>query len=129
VSVDDAVAFFRQEQADIFRSTCTIKFQSGETFIPATGSYTPTYTNRATGVSCLIRPRSGAQAETGEEEAVIGTHEGKFPVNQNVQIGDLVDVTASTHDAALIGKTFAVRERLYDSWQISRRVLLEVVEG
>lgn len=129
MTVDTARAYFAQRQADLFRSTCTIKFQSGETFNPGTGVYTPTFTNRATGVPCLIRPRSGAQAQVGQEEVVVGTHEGKLPFNQVVQIDDLIDVTASTHDAALVGKTFAVRERLHDSWQICRRALLEVVES
>lgn len=129
MSLDQAIAYFRAEQEDLFRSTATIKVKSGTTFDPVTGSNTPTYTIRATGVPCLIRPRSASRGEVAETEATISRHEGKFPANTNIQVEDLVDVTASTHDSGLVGKTFAVVERPLDDWQIARVVVLEVVEG
>jgi uncharacterized protein DUF6093 len=128
VSLETARAYFAQRQADLFRSTVTIKVKTGETFNPSTGANTPVYTTRASGVSCLIRPRSAHAEQVGEEEAIVARHEAKFPVDQVVEIDDLIVVTGSTHDAGLVGKTFAVKERLHDDWQICRRVLLEVAE-
>jgi len=129
VSLDSAIAYFRQEQADLFRSTCDIKYQSGEAFDDITGAVTPTYTTRAQDVPCLIRPRSTTEVQAGEEEVTLGQHLGKFPVDQELEIGDLIDLTASRHDAELVGKTFMVKERLLDDWQICRRAVLEVNEG
>jgi hypothetical protein len=128
MSLDAVRARFAQRQADLFRSTCTIKYKSGESFNETDGSNTPTYTTRASGVSCLLRPRSAHDEQVGEEAVAVGRHELKLPVDQVVEIDDLIDITASTHDAGLVGKTFAVKERLHDDWQICRRVVVEVAE-
>lgn len=129
MTLDGAIAFFRAEQADLFRSTCDIKYDPVQTFDANTGAVLTTYTTRATGVPFLIRPRSSQQAQVGQEQVALGSHEGKCPADQEIEIDDIVEVTASTHDAALVGKTFTVTERLLDDWQICRRVLLELNEG
>jgi hypothetical protein len=128
MTLETARAYFEQRQADLFRSTVTIKVKTGETFNPSTGENTPIYTTRATGVACLIRPRSAHEEQVGEREAIVGRHEAKLPVDQEIEVDDLLEVTASTHDAGLVGKVFSVTERLHDDWQICRRVVLEVAE-
>ena len=127
-SLESAIAHFRTAQAELFRSTVEIKFASGTAFDPITGAVTTTYTTRAT-TPALVRPRSSGDVQAGEEEVTLGQHEAKFPVRTHVEVGDLVVVTSSTHDQALIGKTFNVTEKLYDDWQICRRVVMEANEG
>lgn len=128
MSLESAIAYFRSEQEALFRSTVTIKHRSGDAFDANTGAVTPSYTVRASEVPALIRPRSAADVQVGEEALSAARHEGKLPADTDIYPDDIVEVTASTYDADLVGKSFVVKERLNDDWQISRRVLLEVLE-
>jgi hypothetical protein len=126
MTVDSAIGHFRRRQEAIYRSEVTIKHKTGETFNSSTGVVTPTYANRATAVPFLIRPLSSADVEAGETNVNLGRHLGKGPADQTIELGDIVEVTVSDHDTALVGKSFVVTELLHDDWQIARRVILEL---
>lgn len=129
MSLETAIAHFRSEQQALFRSTADIKYRSGESFDPITGVITPTFVTRASDVPCLIRPDRAAEVQAGEEEVTLNRHEGKFPPDTELEVGDVVEITSSRHDARLVGKSFIVQAVPLDDWQIARRAVLEVNEG
>lgn len=79
---------------------------------------------------CQVRAtaRSGRRDEqAGEREIRISSSSAKFPSDTPVQIDDRLEVTSSSTDAGLVGRTFRVTDVLWDGWQVSRAAILEEV--
>lgn len=130
MSVDTAVARFRRRQADLFRDTGTVTRAAGEPiYNPDSGSYSqPTITVYVG--PCLVRPPSGNEAnevQAGQQEVALVALIGKFPVDAAVRRDDVLTLSASTYDAALVGKALRIGAAPNDGWQICRRCALEEV--
>lgn len=103
--------------------TCTIKHKTGES-TDAVGNVTPTYSTTYSGV-CRVQQRAGMiarPASVGEAEVFISGLELHVPVSvTGVASDDLVTVTASAHDADLVGRAFRIRELAHKSFPSARR--------
>lgn len=135
MSLDSAVARFRQRQADLFRDEATIAAPGARVFNPTTNSYsTPAGATRYAG-PCLIRPlgvgggATHAQVEAQETNVSLLRLLAKFPANTPVELDDVVTVTSSTYDAALADRSFVVVAVDVDGAQVSRRVTIEANLG
>lgn len=133
MSVDAAIAFFRDEQEALFRDAATItRPGSGEPVLdPDTGELTPPAGTELYSGPCLIRGATweGTNVEAGEADVRLRVFSAKFPVDTDVEIFDIVTPTASAYDESLIGREFWVTDVLRDGWQISRSVICKEVTG
>lgn len=131
MSLDSAVAYFRTRQRALLRSCCTIVRPVGAPeFDPDTEEVTQAVEPVYQGV-CNVRPadRLGSDATVSEREVRINRWTGKLPVDTDVEINDLLVVTESRYDAALVGLQFRVTDVAFDDYQIARVVALELVTG
>lgn len=103
--------------------TVTVKRKTSESTNPDTGDNTPTYTTIYTG-PCKVQQRNAIArpANVGEAEVFISRLELHLPVAvTGVASDDLVTITASAHDADLVGRQFRVRELAHKSFESARR--------
>lgn len=124
----DYQTFFRTQWATRFVDSCVVKRQTGTSFNETTGVETPTYTNQFSG-SCLIRPKSAADVQSGQQQVELRTYSVFIPYDETDPLpDDLVDVT-STNDAFLNGKQFVVRNVSGDTYMHRRELVCEEVVG
>jgi hypothetical protein len=71
----------------------------------------------------------GDRTDVGQVALVVLRLELHMPVvgSENVHRGGLVTITASATDAALVGRTFRVRDLAHKSWLTARRLQIEEV--
>lgn len=71
----------------------------------------------------------GDRTDVGEVALVVLRLELHLPVlgSENVHRGGLVTITASVTDAALVGRTFRVRDLTHKTWLTARRLQIEEV--
>jgi hypothetical protein len=108
---------------------CTITFQTGVTTNDLTGVVTPTTSPRYTG-KCKMQIAGvggGNRTDVGEVSLLVLRLELHLPAvgSESVSRGDLVTITASAHDAALVGRTFLVRDVFHKSFETARRMGIE----
>jgi hypothetical protein len=127
MSLETAIAYFAQRQADLFRSTCTITRATAGTFDEGTGAITPGTPTSVYSGACLIRPFSweGSDTQVGQQEVRYRGARLKLPPDTDIEKDDIVTVTGSDHDADLVGRTFRITDVLRDDWQIVRVAILE----
>jgi hypothetical protein len=128
VTIQAAIAFFRQAERQLMDSTVTVVRDDGEpTFDPDTGAYTQPTTTIYTG-DALVRASNweGSDTEAGETEVRLRTARIKFPADTPVLRDDRVTVDASA-DTRMVGRTFRVTDVLVDDWQISGTTFVEEV--
>jgi hypothetical protein len=128
VTIQAAVAFFRQAERQLMDSTVTVVRDDGEpTFDPDTGAYNQPTTTIYTG-DALVRASNweGSDTEAGETEVRLRTARIKFPADTPVLRDDRVTVDASA-DTRMVGRTFRVTDVLVDDWQISGTTFVEEV--
>lgn len=111
---------------------CTIQRRTGQTTDDLTGDVTPVYSTVYTGACKVQTSGSGAlgdRTDAGEVARDVLRLELHLPVvgSESIVRGDLVTVTAATSDAALVGRTFLVRDLAHKSFLTARR--LQVEEG
>ena len=107
---------------------CTITRVTGQELDDDNGTYTDTTSTIYSG-KCRVQ----AQAQTvaalplaGERQVVALQREVSVPVSTaGVLVGDLVTMTASAHDADLVGRVFRVREEVAKSHATSRRLVVQ----
>ena len=129
MSVETAIAYFRQRQVALFRSTCTITRATPGTFVEATGEITPgTPTTIYTG-ECLARPFSweGSDVQAGEEEVRLRGMKLKVPADTAIAKDDVVTITGSSGDTGLVGRKFRITDVLRDDWQVVRVAITQEV--
>lgn len=124
---------FRSQQAELFATDAVVERVVGEgEFDETTGEVDPDEVEVIYDGPCIIRPmkrREGSDVTTGEREVRFLDVEAKFPVDTPILKDDLVTVTASEHDPALVGVVFRITDVPLDEWQISRRAVLEQTTG
>lgn len=128
MTIDSAIAYFRQRQIDLFRGTCTITRATPGTFSSSTGEITPGTPTAVYSGDCLARPLDwqGSDTQAGEREVRLRGLRLKLPPDTAVEKDDNVTITGSP-DADLIGRTFRITDVPRDEWQIVRVALCEEV--
>lgn len=132
MTLDTAIARFRSRQAALFRDEIRITRASEEdpTFNEETGEYdTPDPTEVYEG-PCLLRPAGGlvgTDVIAGERELRLSDYVLKLPANTPVRNDDIGELTVSTYDADLVGRTYRITDVLRDGWQIARKCVVEEV--
>jgi len=122
VTVSSIIARGRVRQASLFDTTVTVTRKSGEGYTQhGDGNWHPDATSQVYQGSALVRPEAASRTEAGGEEIEIGRYLVKLPADTAVEAGDLVTVTASTHDSGLVGQTMRILDVLADEWQICRK--------
>lgn len=107
--------------------TCTVTRVTGSAINSTTLEYTDTTSTIYSG-ACRVQIRNMTTAQTalaGEREVVALMLEVWLPLTASVDVGDKVTITASDHDANLVGRVFRVRELFHKSHLTSRRTLCE----
>lgn len=130
MSLDAARAFFERQQMLLFRDEATVTRGSGTpTFNPATGVTTTVPGATVYTGECLIRGTSwqGFDVGVGETEVRSRTVRGWLPKDTAVEVNDVLTVTASTHDAGMVGRVMRITDVPKDGWQVVRKVLLEEI--
>lgn len=127
MSLDTAIAWFRQREADLMRSTVTVHRLTDPTFTPGTG-FTETSTVIYTGPALV---RSGqlqgqGDVQAGQQEVNVRPARIKLPADTAAQRDDVVTVDASP-DARMVGRKYRITQVAVDDWQISGVVLAEEV--
>jgi Family of unknown function (DUF6093) len=103
--------------------TCTVTRRTDVSTNPETGVVAAIYASIYTG-PCKVQQRAGvARPETiGEAEVFLSRLELHVPVSVvGIASDDLVAITASPHDADLVGRVFHVRELAHKTWASARR--------
>ena len=130
MSLDAAIARFRQRQADLFRDEATVDRPAGTGSLdPNTGVWTPGASTEVYSGPCLIRAFAweGTDVAVGGTEVRLRRVRAKFPVDTDLQVDDMIVPTASTYDQSLIGISFRVTDSFRDGWQITRICIAEEV--
>lgn len=130
MSLDSAIARFRQRQADLFRDEADVtRPATTGTLDPVTGVWTPDPPTAIYSGACLLRAFTweGTDVAAGGQEVRLRRVRAKFPVDTDIQHNDVVVPTISTYDDSLVGVSFRVTDAFRDGWQISRVAIIEEV--
>lgn len=103
---------------------CVIRRVTGAITNPSTGERVPTYATPYTG-PCRIQQRAAVAGgqNAGEDYVLLLRLEVQLPMTvTGLQVGDQVTITASAHDADLVGRVFRVHDLAHKSEATSRRV-------
>jgi hypothetical protein len=105
---------------------CTIRRQTGTTTDPDTGYPTPQYLSPDpyTG-ACRVQQHQATadQQNPGEDFLLLLRVEIQLPPSVvGLQVGDVVTITASAHDADLVGRVFRIHDLAHKSEATARRV-------
>jgi hypothetical protein len=110
---------------------CTITRVTGRSTDTTTGAVTPTTSTLYTG-KCRVQQQQ-AQATTedvGEDQVLLLRLEVQLPMSvTGLQVGDRITVTASAHDADLVGRVFRVHDLAHKTHATARRVQCLEVTG
>jgi hypothetical protein len=123
VSAASVLARAQAAATALMVDACTVRHLASSSTDPETGAATPTYTTVYTG-PCKLQQRSAGASPTsvGQAEVLIGQLEVHLPLSATgVSSDDLVTVTASAHDADLVGRTFRIRGLSHKSFLSARR--------
>lgn len=123
MSVSVALAAGRRAAERLMVDQCTIRRRTGET-TDDDGNVTPTYSDLYAG-RCRIQQHVGqaAQADVGEDYQLLLRLEVHLPMSVvGLEVGDVIEVTASVHDSDLPGRSFVVRDLAHKSHATARRV-------
>lgn len=132
MSAASVLARARIAAARLFVDACTIQRLATSTSDPDTGAVVRTYTTIYAG-PCKIQ-NSGAAfarpADVGQAEVFLTRMELHVPVTAAVaQPDDLLTVTASAHDADMVGRQWHIRGMPDKSWPTAHRYSIELVAG
>jgi hypothetical protein len=132
MSLDAAIARFRQRQADLFRDEATVDRPAGTGSLnTTTGEWAPSAGSEVYSGPCLIRAFvwEGTDVFVGGTEVRLRRVRAKFPADTDIQVDDVIVPTSSTYDESLIGVSFRVTDAFRDGWQIVRTCIAEEVTG
>jgi hypothetical protein len=132
MTLDAAIARFRQRQADLFRDEATVDRPAGTGSLnTTTGDWTPSASSEVYSGPCLIRAFvwEGTDVEVGGTEVRLRRIRAKFPVDTDIQVHDMIVPTTSTYDESMVGVSFRVTDAFRDGWQIARVCIAEEVTG
>jgi hypothetical protein len=104
---------------------CTIRRVTGTATDDFSGTVTPAYATLYTG-KCRVQQITGTGRphDVGEDFVLIQRIDVQLPVagTEGLKVGDEVRVTASVHDADLVGRTFLVHDLAHKTEATARRV-------
>lgn len=107
---------------------CTVTRVTGQALNESDGTYTDTLSTIYTG-KCRVQLRNFAVASlplSGERQVVALQLEVSIPIGATAPlVGDLITITASTFDAALVGRAFRVREEMHKTHATARRLVVQ----
>lgn len=112
----------------LMTDTCTITRPSGTPVLdPDTGDYTGGGTTTVYSGPCRVKPRvsrgPGDQVEAGERPVQVWPYVISLPIDvTGVEVDDLVTVTTSALDAALVGRQLVVKNIEAGSQITARRL-------
>ena len=103
-----------------------VERETGETYFDEnTGSTVPVVETVYDG-PVLVRPQyRQTEEEAGGTTYVVGRYDVTFAADAPVVRNDVVKVTSSEHDAALVGVEFKLLDVPVDAWQIARFTVAE----
>lgn len=131
MTVDGAIAYFRQAQSKLFRDTATVTRPSSSTggVLSTSGEWTPVEAAAVYSGPCLIRAFAweGTDVTEGGTEVRLRRARIKFPVDTDIQHDDIIVPSASTFDESMIDVSFRVTDAFRDGWQIARTCIAEEV--
>lgn len=130
MSATTAVLAGRRRAEALMVDTCTVTRAGSGTTDDLTGEVTSTPTTVYAG-RCKVQQAAamGQRVDAGEASTVLLRLEVHLPVagSEDVRRGDLVTITASANDPALMGKTFRVHDQAAKSFATARRLGVEEV--
>src|SRR5258708_330237 len=111
---------------------CTIQRRTGQTTDDLTAAVTPAYASVYAGKAKVQTAGAGAMGrryDVGQVAEVMMRLELHLPIvgSESVARGDLVTITASVLDSALVGRVMRVHDLSHKSFATARRFLLEEV--
>lgn len=130
MTVDTFVSRMRAKEEKQWRSEGKLTRPSKTTsFDPNTDEETPDPPTLIYEGKCQVRSSKwvGSDAQAGEEEVRLQSLRAKFPVDTPVKKDDELELTVSTFDADLVGRTYRISDVLRDDWQIARVCMVEEV--
>lgn len=129
-SVETVLGRGRAHAERLMTDTCTVtRAGTTSTLDEGTGTLTNTPTTVYTGV-CRLKPTQvqDRMVEVGADEVGIASHVVSLPITEtDPRPGDIVTVTASTYDAASVGRTFTILGALHGSQITARRLSCQEV--
>jgi hypothetical protein len=129
MSVDVAIARFRQLQRNVFRDEATVSRPTTDGTLAAGNVWVPTVATILYSGPCLLRSFTweGTATESADQPVRLRGMRAKFPVDTDVEMDDVVVASASTYDASLVGVGFRVTDSFRDGWQICRVAILQEI--
>lgn len=121
----------RNAAEQLMVDACTIKHRTGEVTDGEFGTVTPSYSTVYSG-KCKVKRQAagGGPTDVGQASVFIGSLEVHIPVSvTGVSVDDLITITASALDSALVGRVYRVRDVLEKSFLTARRLACIEVNG
>lgn len=128
MTIDAAISRFRTRQAAQFSDRATIQRPTGEpVFDEMTGRATQEYETVGTSRPCkFVRDdRAGRDVTAGDTVVLVSSKLARFPVEEDVQVHDIVTVTSSTYNPTDVGRSWRVADIERHTWQIARNCYVE----
>ena len=120
--------FFRQQETDLFSETLTVTRPGEGSYTAATQTYTAGGTSVYSGGGKIRVQRGvGYDLAVGGGDARLHALTLTLPADTAIAKNDTVTVSASEHDADLVGRTYRITDVLRDGWQITRKAMIEEV--
>jgi hypothetical protein len=111
--------------------SCIIRHKTGDSTDPTTGVVTATYADAYSG-KCKVQAEGNISRlrSAADHEFTIQRSRVDIPAGSpSVAVGDMIDITSSANDPALVGRRFRVIEMLHKSFASSQRFGVEEVTG
>ena len=110
---------------------CTITRVTGRTTDTTTGEVTDTTSTLYTGACRVQQQTADARREdVGEDRLLLLRIEVQLPMSvTGLQVGDRITITASAHDADLLGRVFRAHDLAHKTHATARRVQCLEVTG
>lgn len=124
-----ALPGLRAEAEALMVDRVTVRRPTGEaTFDETTGLAGQGYTTVGTGRPCKFAKddRGGREVTAGETTLLLTSTTVKFPHDEDVEVGDLLDVTTAAHPSD-VGRVWRVADIERHTWQVARSCRVEEV--
>ena len=130
MTASSAVRAGRAAAVRLMVDTCTVTRPGAATVNETTGVVTRATTTVYTG-TCRVKPDAApSESQSGEREVVVRRFIVSIPTSETgVEVDDIVTVTASELDPALVGRTLTVAGVIVGSHVTARRLVCALTEN